>query len=501
MKDKGQDKTNSNSLSNKALNGVFWMTSGVGSQQALQLLILAVLARLLTPEDFGMITAAMVVLSISNLFVEIGFGPAIIQREELNGLHIQSAYTLSAILGLIFFGLMQVFAPQIEIMFDIAGLEQVVRVMSIAFIWQGFGVVSEGVLSRTFRFKNLAFIRITSYFIGYGIIAVIMALIGFGHWSLVAAAITQSMINAILLVISVKHNLRFKLHKQSVKDMLFLGGGFSLSRIINYFALQGDKLIVGRYLGAEQLGIYGKAYELMVFPTKLYDQIVSKVALSSLSKIQHEPERMAKAFRKAMNLTALLGLPMTVFITILGPDIILLLFGDQWTGMIEPFYLLAVGIFFKLAYRVSSSVILAKGYVYVFALTQLLYAILVILGTYFSVPYGLVGVCSAILIATIINYLFLTIIALYFTRLRVGEFLRAHFTGFVFASLLTFSTGATTILLPEGYSVMVIILSMLFLIVIAFLGLCISSKIFWGEDGFWFREQVREKLFQIKDKL
>jgi PST family polysaccharide transporter len=502
MKNLGDISESQQNLSERTLGGVAWMTTGVGIQYIIQLIVLAVLARLLTPADFGIVTAATIVINFSRLFIEIGFGPAIIQKEQIDKSHIQTAFTLSIIFGMLFFILFYFLAPVIKDIFKIDELGNVIKAISFIFIWQGLGIVSEGLLSRNFKFQELAFIRIFSYTIGFGVIALILAYLDFNFWALIIGHIVQSIIYVMLVLIISKQNLKPGINLSALKELAYLGGGFSLSRIINYFALQGDKFIVGRFLGAQSLGLYGKAYELMILPTKLYDQTTSKVALSSLSKVQIQPLRLKKAYRKSIALSAFIGLPLTIFIVLMSPQIILVLLGPQWTSIIEPFYILSIGIYFRLGYRVTSSLILAKGLVYKFAITQLIYAISVIMGTLLMINYDLKGVSYAILFAIILNYIVLTIFGNIISKLSLKEFILAHKSGF-FLGIFTFALIKIIIFLSA--SAVPLLLITLTVIIITPMYLLIFYKVnsdyFWDEDTLWFRSVVLQKFMSLKNRI
>ena len=496
------DNENTHNLGLKTLGGVAWMTTGVGMQYVIQLIVLAVLARLLTPVDFGMVTAATIVINFSSLFIEIGFGPAIIQKDHITEQHIQTAFTLSIILGIFFFIIFYFLAPVIEGIFMIDKLNQVIKVISFIFIWQGLGIVSEGLMSRNFKFQGLSIIRVVSYSIGFGVIALILAFLDFKYWALIIGHIVQSIVYVVLLLIVSKHNLKPSINIKALKDLVYLGGGFSLSRIINYFALQGDKFVVGRFLGAQSLGLYGKAYELMILPTKLYDQTSSKVALSSLSKVQVQPDRLKKAYRKSIALSALIGLPLTVFIVIMSPQIVLVLLGSQWKGMIEPFYVLSIGIYFRLGYRITSSLILAKGMVYKFAITQLIYAMTVITGAMLLKEYDLIGISYAILLAIVLNYVILSVFGNLISRLSYKDFLLAHKSGFYLA-ILTFIILKTTLFFIGSKSPFLIVFVTVVITSLIFITLFIKSNFhfLWDEDTLWFRSVILQKLKSIKNKI
>src|SRR5690625_2704445 len=287
---------NRNSLASKTIIGMFWMMSSKGAEAILQFIVLIVLARLLTPSDFGVINAAIVVISFTTVFSMIGVGPALIQRTDLTENHIRTGFTITLMLSVIFSLLMFFGSPIIAAFFKMDELIVILKAMSIIFILKGIGIVSESLLQKKLRFKIFAIFSVLSYFI-FGLTGVVFALFEFNYWSLVIAHLSQSFVQTLMLVLSERHNMRLQLQWDSAKELLFFGGGFTVARISNQVALQADNLVVGRWLGANALGLYSRAYQLMVMPTNLFGQVIDKVLFPAMAQIQSEKDKLTSSFR------------------------------------------------------------------------------------------------------------------------------------------------------------------------------------------------------------
>ena len=161
-------------LKDVVLAGAFWMFSGTSLHVILQVLFLCVLARLLSPADYGLVAAASAVLGISAIFSQLGIGPAIVQRSKLKEEHLRTGFSGSLLFGAFLTGVISILAPYISNLLRMGDLAKVLRVLSLSFIFQGCSVVSLALLQRELKFKRIVSIEVGSYFAGYGIVGIPM---------------------------------------------------------------------------------------------------------------------------------------------------------------------------------------------------------------------------------------------------------------------------------------------------------------------------------------
>src|SRR5699024_8902203 len=275
------------------------------------------------------------------------------------------------------------------------------------FILKGVGIVSESLLQRKLKFNIFVRITVLSYFV-YGLSGVVFALFGFNYWSLVIAHILQNLVQTLLLVFSERHDMRLQLDGDSMKELIFFGGGFTIARISNQFALQADNLVVGRWLGPNDLGLYSRAYQLMVMPTNLFGQVIDKVLFPAMAQIQSQQEKLTTSFRLGISAIALLTIPTSIFFVFYSQEIVLILFGKDWLDLVPALQILAVGLLFRTSYKISDSIARATGAVYKRAWRQVIYAIVVATGAWIGQHWGIEGVVIGVLIAIGINYFLMT---------------------------------------------------------------------------------------------
>ncbi len=494
MSDK-PEKKDVQSLSQKALGGVSVMGLTVGTQMALQLISIAVLARILTPTEFGIVAAANIVIAFSNMFSDIALGSAIIQLKNMTDKHIRVAFTLSMASSALVALVLITSAPYIADLFEMPEIKDVIRAMAIVFLWAGLSMVAENLMSRSFRYKILGIIKVAGSLTGITV-TIVLALAGYSYWSIVIGVMIQSFQVMVMMLIVQKHDWRPSLDWESIKDLMIVGGGLSMSRIINYAALNADNFFIAKFIGAESLGFYDRAYRLAGFPAQIFDKVAAKVALSSYARAQDDKARMNFAYRRGLSLTALVAMPLTFVLWALGAEIILIVLGgDQWEAAILPFIILVSATFFRVSYKVSQSVIISLGRVYIFAGIQILYALMVGLGCYFAYPYGIEAVAYAVTGSIIMNFIMLSFFASWITGLSFAGFLKAIINGVVITALLA------VIILPALFLLRPLLPPVLvFLLVSALIGffaifmLVKPYQWLWGDNGLWLREQILSVL-------
>lgn len=392
-------------LRSKALKGGGWIFAGTFGQNLLQFLSFIILARLLTPDEFGVVSVALVIIGFLKIFTELGVGPAVVQRLNLTVKHIRTANTLSIVLGMLVAIGLYFSAVRISVFFEMPALADVVRLLSFTLPISALAVVGQSLLQRQLEFKRVAAYGFVSFFVGYTCVAIPMALKGYGVWSLVFAQLSQVFIMMITIHFTVKESNLYGFCFRSAKELLNFGLGYSIANIFSFFAVEGDNLIVGKFLSEKALGVYSNAYRLMSFPAMLIGGVIDKVLFPIFSSIQEDKERLARTYLQVLSFAMMIILPLTIYLYFFSPEIIRLLLGPQWDDAIVVFQILILALVFRLNYKFSDLLARAVGAVYRRALRQVIYAAAVIVGGYFGQFYGITGVAIGIGIAIMINYL------------------------------------------------------------------------------------------------
>ncbi|MEN8155050.1 MAG: oligosaccharide flippase family protein, partial [Acidobacteriota bacterium] len=264
-------------MKKEIISGLKWTYFGVILKFISQLLIFSILAHILAPEDFGVISMSFIFINFALLLSQFGIGTALVQRKVLNKDHIKTGFTMAIFLGAFLFLAIYFSAPIISVFFSNSELVKILRTLALMFFFNGISMISRSLLQREMNFKDLMKIDIYSYFLGYGVIGIISALILKNVWALVFATICQSFMDSVLSYWFRMFPVSLKIKKTEAIELLTFGGWFSIGGFFNYFAINGDNFIIGKYLGSVSLGIYSRAYTLMTLPAVYFASIFEKV--------------------------------------------------------------------------------------------------------------------------------------------------------------------------------------------------------------------------------
>lgn len=418
------------SLSDRASSGLLWTFFGTGGQSILNLLIVVVLARLLNPSDFGVVSAALVVIGFAQIFTLLGIGPAIVQMPDLSAHHVRVGFTTSVALGCAI-GLAVFHAgPLIASFFRMPQLDDVVKVLAFTFPVAGAATVSQALLQRSLSFRGLAVISFTSFVLGYGLVSIVLALLGWGVWALVFGHLGQTLVHAALVIALRSDAAGIAFTKAAAMRLLVFGTGHSLARLANYTATQADNIVVGRGLGAEALGVYGRAYQFLMLPTNLIGAVLDRVLFPTMASIQDDIGRLSRAYLRAVGGVTLITMPTSAVVWVIAPELVQFVLGPQWADVTDPLRVLIVFLVFRTTYKVSDSLARATGAVYRQAWRQWVYAVAVVLGAWTGLTLGgATGVAFGVGLAITLNFVLMLHLSSTLTLVRwqqVGELLLRH---------------------------------------------------------------------------
>ena len=483
-------------LTHRAIGGMLWTFSGTGVQVVVQLAAIMALGRLLTPAEFGLMGAATVVIACSQIVSHVGVGPAIIQRRELLLSHVRVAVTLSAVLGVLLGALVWFGASAIAGFYRMPELEPVLRAVAFLFPLDGLNTVAKSILTRELRFRLYIALDVGAYVLGYAMVGVALAWMGYGVWALVAANLAQVVVRTVVMYAATRHSVRPSLDRRAARDLLGFGFGHSMAQIGTLLSQQGDNFVVGRWLGPAALGVYGRAYNLMVMPASAFGRIVNRVLFPVMSQVQDERDRLANAYERALAIVAFVALPLSVFLWMVAPEFIAVVLGPAWDDVVLPFRLFSIGLLFRMSSKISDACTKAAGEVYIRALLQYGYAAMVVVGAIIGQRWGVGGVAVAVSIAMGLNWLSMAALSRSVTKLSWLRFARAQ----VPATLQAATVGAAAAVVAHWGraaqlgNIPVLIAAGLAAAAVTVAASRLRSELFLGPHGIWAVGQARQLL-------
>jgi O-antigen/teichoic acid export membrane protein len=328
-------------LKDTTIRGIAWTGSAQFLRIALQLGVTTVLSRLLVPSDFGLVGMVAVFTGAARLFADLGLGAAIVQRQDLVEDHLSSVFWCNVFTGVVICLLMLAGLPLIVAFYGEPRLGMVVAGLSLTFVLASIGSVPRTLFMKTLDMKRISLADLLGLAAG-GLAAIGLALAGAGLWSLVVQTLVATLVTALSLLLwsPWKPSLRFRYAR--IRELLGFGGRLQGALLLNHVGRNLDNLLIGRYLGAANLGYYSLAYQLMLVPVGTVSGIVGQSMFPALSLIQGDRERARRAHLKAIAMIALVTFPMMFWLVPLARTFILLLLGPQWEKTIFLVRILAV---------------------------------------------------------------------------------------------------------------------------------------------------------------
>ena len=350
----------SESLRNKAIKGFFWSAVENWGTQATQFLTFLILARLLAPEYFGLISLANIFIHFIHALIGSGFNTAIIQRKDLEPEHLDTAFWSNLGIGILLTVIGLISADLVAQFFSQPNLTPIIQLLSFNILLSSLGGIQDTILRRDLNFQGLA-LRSLGANVSGSVVGITMALLGFGVWSLVCQTLIVNTIGTILLWRLCCWQPRLRFSRKHFQDLFSFGINVVGMGIVFFFSRRGDDFVIGYFLGPVALGYYTVAYKLLLTITQVLIGTIEKVSLPTFSKLQSEPEKLREAFYTATKLVSFVALPIFFGMTTLAPEIVPALFGEQWIPSIPVMQILAFVGIIQSALPFSGTLITAMG--------------------------------------------------------------------------------------------------------------------------------------------
>lgn len=321
------------SLKTQTKRGLFWNAFDTFSNTGMQFVVGIVMARLLTPEDYGITALPAVFLAIASTFIDGSFGLALIRKPEVTEKDLSTSFFYSLAMGLFMYLCLFVGAPFIAEFYNTPVLTPLTRITALTFLWGPLATPQSIILRRNLNFKTPARISLISNFIA-AIVGISTAYMGYGLWSLVASTITSSLMYIIQIWIAVKWLPRTGWSLDSFRYLWGFGNKMIATNILNTLHANIAPVIIGKYYSPSQLGLYNRAQGFSILPVQQLTSILRTVSFPVLSKLQDDKELMAFHYRRMIRTACFVSFPLLMLIAALSKPLILLLLTEKWESCV-----------------------------------------------------------------------------------------------------------------------------------------------------------------------
>jgi O-antigen/teichoic acid export membrane protein len=355
---------------------------------------IVVLARLLDPKDFGLVGMVTAFTGAMTFFRDFGLSAAAVQRSDITADQHSTLFWINVLFGAVLALVTLAAAPAIAAFYGEPRLIWVAAALGTAFLFNAVGIQHSALLQRQMRFTAMAVIGVVSLAVGTGI-AIAGAAIGYGYWALVANSVTAPLVASVGFWLATGWVPGMPRRNAGIRSMMHFGGTLTLNGVIAYIAFNADKVMIGRFLGVDAIGLYGRGYQLISIPSDNLNSAVGEVAFSALSRLQNDAARLRSYFLKGFSFVLGLTLPITIACALFADDVVLVLLGPKWRAATEIVRLLAPTIAALAVMNPMGWLIYSLGLVRRSLAISLVFAPIMILGCVLGLRYGAAGVAFA----------------------------------------------------------------------------------------------------------
>ncbi len=378
-------------LAGSAARAVATTLGGQFGRLGLQVLATVVLSRLLEPQDFGLVAMTTAVLGLAQLLSELGLSTATVQRRQITHAQVNALFWIQAAIGLIVAGLAVLLAPAVEAFYGVAQVAVVVSALAVTFVLRGASAQHQALLERRLHFRRLARIEVVSTALSTAL-AIAVAVLGGGLWALVALNVSYVLARCLQLWKASGWLPGLPRRAAGLWSLLTFGAHLSVFNAVNYAARNADNVLIGRFVGADALGLYDRAYRLLMLPLQQINGPVSRVAVPTLSLIVHEEARLRRSYITAVGGVSLASMPLMAVAAVLASPLVVVVLGDQWAPAAPIFRALAVVGLVDTVAHTNGWLYAATGRTRAQAQWALISRPLVVLGFIAGLPWGPLGV-------------------------------------------------------------------------------------------------------------
>jgi O-antigen/teichoic acid export membrane protein len=398
------------SLGQRALGGFFWTAIEKFGGQGIQFLVLIVLARMLTPEEFGLVAMVMVFFSLSQNLISSGFAQALIREKKISEEDKSTTFYLNLILAIIMFAILWVTSPFIAAFFEQAKLIELIRFMSLTLFFFSVTIVQRAMFTQALKFKSMMYIEIASSVLT-GIVAVVLAFMGYGVWALAVKFVAISFFNSIFFYVANPWYPKSFINTDSLKKLFSFGSNLMLSGLINTAFTNLYKIVIAKFFSAATLGFYAQAMNFRDMFSKHLINTLQKVTYPILSRTNDDQERLKQGYRKIIQVTSFFIFPALLGLGLVAEPLIRLTVGERWLQTVPMLQLLCLSGMLYHLHSINLNILKVVGRTDLFLKLEVIKKVKTVIVVAITLQFGIWG----LLIGQVLNSYVSLFINMYYT--------------------------------------------------------------------------------------
>ena len=412
-------------LSQRAVRGGFWVFSLRIVQQLFGLARLLIIARILSPHDFGLMGIALLTMATLETFSQTGFQAALIQKKEDIRSYLDAAWTVLILRGFILFAILYLIAPYAATFFEAPEAKPIIQVIGISVLLQAFTNIGVIHFQKELEF-NKEFIYQFAGTLADFIVAVSAVLILGNVWALVFGLLAGNAARCFVSYLIHPYRPHLSSDIGKAKELFGFGKWIFGSSILVFLITQGDDIFVGKLLGVTALGFYQLAYRISNMPATEITHVISQVTFPAYSKLQDDLPKLREAYLKVLQFTAFLSFPIAGLIFVLAPDFTRIFLGEKWMPMVPAMQVLVFAGLVRSIAATSGAIFYGVGKVQLDTRLQIIrFFVLAVLIYPFTIAWGILGTSIVVFLSIFISNIGFVLMAIKITKCNIKSFLKA----------------------------------------------------------------------------
>lgn len=478
------------SLKQKTITGLLWSFIDTFAGQGISFIVGIILARILSPREFGLIGMITIFIAVSQSFIDSGFSSALIRKKDCSQTDYSTIFYFNLMVGIIFYVILFISAGAISSFFKEPQLYMILKVLGLGLILNAFGIIQRTILTKEINFKLQTKISLVAS-IGSGAVAISMALSNYGVWSLVVLTLGKVGLNSLFLWIWAKWKPLFVFSKKSFIELFSFGSKLLLSGLIDTIYRNVYYLIIGKFFSAAELGYYTRADQFQTLPSSNLNGVISRVSYPILSSIQDEPERLKSNYKKLIRSTMFLTFFLMLGLAAVAKPMVLTLIGEKWLPSVIYLQMLCfVGMQYPL-HSLNLNILQVKGRSDLFLRLEIIKKAL-------AIPVIFIGIFLGIK-SMILGMFFLSLFAYYLNSYYSGKLLNYSTKEQLIDIFPSFSLALTVNILVYVLGLLITVSPVLMLTIQVFFGMILTigiCELFKLSDYIYMKQTLFDKILK-----
>jgi teichuronic acid exporter len=430
-------------LKQKTISGLLWSFIDSFASQGIQFIVGIVLARILSPREFGLIGMLTIFIAVSQSFVDSGFTSALIRKKDCTQSDYSTIFYFNIIISVLFYSLLFIFSETISKFFNEPQLKLLIQILGIGLLFNSIAIIQKTILTKELNFKLQMRISLIAS-IGSGVLSIWMAYNGFGVWSLVIMTLSRFGLTSVFLWVWSTWKPKWVFSRTAFNQLFSFGSKLLVSGLIDTVYRNVYNLIIGKYFSAAELGYYTQADQFQSLPSQNLNGIISRVSFPVLSSIQNDKIRLKEAYKKIIKSTMLITFVLMMGLAAIAKPLVLVLIGEKWLPAVIYLQMLCfVGMFYPL-HALNLNMLQVQGRSDLFLRLEIIKKVIaipvIVVGVIFGIKTMIVGLMINTLIAYFLNSYWSGKFIGYSTSQQIKDILPSFYIG-AFVGIVVFAAG------------------------------------------------------------